>query len=64
MDGDQFIARLRASPAAGVPVVAFAATRESEAWAREFGAVGFIAKPVELDTLLATMRRATGAAAP
>ena len=59
MNGDQFIARFRSHRHAEVPVLAFAAAREIETWSKEIGAVGFIAKPFQLEDLLAAVQRAT-----
>jgi DNA-binding response OmpR family regulator len=40
-----------------VPIVVMTAARDARAWAAEIGAVGFLAKPFELDELLAAVAR-------
>jgi len=59
MDGVERIQRLRADPkTADLPVLAITAdaTAQAENRAREAGAVDFVAKPVDLPTLLERLR--------
>jgi len=59
MDGVELIQKLRAAPeTTDVPVVAITAdaTEQAEQRAREAGAVDFLAKPIDLPTLLDRLR--------
>jgi two-component system chemotaxis response regulator CheY len=59
MDGYEFSRRLRQSALGGsIPIIVLSADRNVGARAREIGAVGHLAKPFELNDLLAIVRRA------
>jgi phosphoserine phosphatase RsbU/P len=57
MDGEQFLQTLRASARASIPVVIVSGHTAATAKARELRADGCLAKPLELDDLLATVER-------
>jgi CheY-like chemotaxis protein len=58
MDGWEFRARQRRDPAvAGVPVIVVTADLDAERSSTDFGAVDWIAKPFEMDHLLAVVQR-------
>jgi CheY-like chemotaxis protein len=57
MDGEQFLQMLRASARASIPVVIVSGHTAATAKARELRADGCLAKPLELDDLLATVER-------
>jgi DNA-binding response OmpR family regulator len=46
------------------PVVVMTATHVHSSWLREFGVAGYLPKPFAMETLLATIERATGAKQP
>jgi DNA-binding response OmpR family regulator len=54
MDGWEFAGRLR-KDVGDVPVVVMTAAHDAAAWAAEVGASGYLAKPFELDELIATV---------
>ncbi|MCI0570495.1 MAG: response regulator [Myxococcaceae bacterium] len=57
MDGWEFAQRMRDVPEAiGVPIIVLSADRNVGPKAREIGAVGHLAKPFELNDLLALVR--------
>ena len=59
MDGWEFSQKMRERPAArGIPVIVLSADRNVGTKAREIGAVGYLAKPFELDDLLQMVRSA------
>jgi CheY-like chemotaxis protein len=55
MDGWEFARALRAHPAR-IPVVVMTAGRDPDQWAREIGAVDFLAKPFDIDELVSKVR--------
>jgi CheY-like chemotaxis protein len=57
MDGEEFIRTLRASPRANIPVVIMSGHKASDEKAEGLGANACLTKPVELEELLATVRR-------
>ena len=57
MDGWAFAAAYRERPGPHAPIVVMTAARDSRSRAAEIGADGFIAKPFDLDALLALVRR-------
>lgn len=56
LDGWGFAAALRAKSIA-VPIVVMTAARDARVWADEISAAGYLAKPFELEDLLATVSR-------
>lgn len=63
MDGRAFRARQLEDPKlSAIPIVVFTAHAASHEVADELGAVGLLKKPVRLETLLAAVERAIGAA--
>lgn len=57
MDGWAFAAAYREQPAPHAPVVVMTAARDSKSRAAEIGADDYLAKPFDLDDLLAVVRR-------
>ena len=62
MDGLEFLAQVRATPASAVPVVMLTTERQAELVrrAKELGARGWITKPFTPDALVATARKLLG----
>ena len=58
MDGASFVRAYRALPNSAAPIVVFSALPNAEQYAARFGAVGSIAKPFNLDDLLAVVSQA------
>jgi two-component system, chemotaxis family, chemotaxis protein CheY len=61
MDGEQFLHTLRASRRAGIPVVVMSGHSAASAVARGLEANACLTKPFELEDLLETVARLTGA---
>jgi two-component system, chemotaxis family, chemotaxis protein CheY len=61
MDGEQFLHTLRASARASIPVVIMSGHSAASAVARELEASACLRKPFELEDLLETVARFTGA---
>jgi PAS domain S-box-containing protein len=59
MDGTAFAAAYR-QRAKAAPIVALCAARDAAEWAASIGAVGYVAKPFDVEELLATVARHTG----
>jgi len=59
MDGEQFLHTLRTSPRASIPVVVMSGHSAAAAVARKLEADACLTKPIELEDLLATVRRFT-----
>jgi CheY-like chemotaxis protein len=57
MDGEQFLRTLRASSRGSIPVVIMSGHSAASARARELEANGCLTKPIEIDDLLAAVRR-------
>jgi len=57
MDGEEFLRHLRASAHAAIPVVVMSGHGAAHRKAGELSANGCLAKPIDLDELLATVRR-------
>jgi K+-sensing histidine kinase KdpD len=64
MDGTAFANAYRAAVSNPAPIIAFCAARDAEAWAQSIGAVGHVAKPFDVDTLVATVSAELTAVAP
>jgi len=62
MDGSEFARNL--APGRRPPIIVLSADRNVSLKAMEIGALGWLAKPFELDELLAAVRRALPAATP
>jgi len=62
MDGSEFARNL--APGRRPPIIVLSADRNVSVKAMEIGALGWLAKPFELDELLAAVRRALPAATP
>jgi CheY-like chemotaxis protein len=60
MDGWEFSRAYRASPEPHAPIVVVTAARDVEDRARQIEADGYLAKPFDLDDLLAIVKRFTG----
>ncbi len=60
MDGAEFAAAYRAGPGPHAPIVVLSASRAAVEAAGQVGAVGFLAKPFDLDRLLSVVAKATG----
>jgi two-component system chemotaxis response regulator CheY len=58
MDGWEFARRYREQPGWHAPIIAFVAALRAEEEQAEIGAVGLLAKPFDLDDLLAVVDRA------
>jgi DNA-binding response OmpR family regulator len=54
LDGWGFARRLR-ERGSGPPIVVMTAAQDARRWAQEIGAAGYVAKPFEVDDLLATV---------
>jgi DNA-binding response OmpR family regulator len=54
LDGWGFARRLR-ERGSGPPIVVMTAVQDARRWAQEIGAAGYVAKPFEVDDLLATV---------
>jgi DNA-binding response OmpR family regulator len=63
-DGESFVRAYRALPSAAAPIVVFSALPNAEDYAARIGAAGSIAKPFNLDDLLAAVSRALPLRAP
>jgi len=64
MNGWEFLRASREEGAcAAVPIVVMSAARDASAVAAEFGAQGFLAKPFELDAVLAVIGKVVPAPA-
>lgn len=63
MDGKEFTRRFRLTHDHEAPIVVVTAAADARKSADEIGANGFIGKPFDLDMLLATVARETGARA-
>ena len=59
MDGWEFARRYRLGPGPHAPIIAFLAALNAEAEAADLEAVGILAKPFDLEDLLAMVRRQT-----
>lgn len=59
LDGWGFARRLR-EKGLSIPIVIVTATHNTEVWAKEIGAVGYLAKPFDLDDLLKVVERHCG----
>jgi CheY-like chemotaxis protein len=57
MDGEQFIRTLRESPMLDIPVVVISGHSAAREKARQLGANDCLTKPIDLDELLALVRR-------
>lgn len=57
MDGEQFMRTLRNSPMADIPVVIMSGHSAGHDRAKELQADSWLTKPIDLDDLLATVRR-------
>ena len=57
VDGWEFARRFRERPGRLPPVVVMTAARDADAWADEIGADGTLAKPFDIDDLLAIVER-------
>jgi CheY-like chemotaxis protein len=61
-DGWHFLAERKAVPAAAsIPIIIMTGIGAGDDWARSLGACGLIRKPVEVESLLAEIRRCLGA---
>jgi two-component system chemotaxis response regulator CheY len=58
MDGEDFVRACRAMPNPTAPIVVFSAMRNIKDHAARLGAVGWIAKPFDLDDVISTVSRA------
>jgi len=63
MDGKEFTRRFRLTHDHEAPIVVVTAAADARKSADEIGANGFLGKPFDLDVLLATVARETGARA-
>jgi CheY-like chemotaxis protein len=63
MDGWEFARRYRSQPAPHAPIVIVTAALDVAKDAKEIGADGFLAKPFQLDDLVALVERHAGPAA-
>ena len=54
LEGGDLARRLRGR-GSGPPIVVMPAAQDARRWAQEIGAAGFVAKPFEVDDLLATV---------
>lgn len=64
MDGWEFVRCYRAQPGPHAPIIAFVAALHAEEERDEIGATGLLAKPFDLEDLLAAVDSAKYAAAP
>lgn len=60
LDGWGFARQMRARGHA-VPIVVMTAAQDTRRWAEEVGAIGYVAKPFDLNDLLSAVERAYGA---
>ena len=57
MDGKTFAATYRTRPTPQAPILLLTAANEAAQWCRDIGVAGYLAKPFDLDALLALIRR-------
>jgi CheY-like chemotaxis protein len=58
MDGWEFARRYRAASRDPAPIICMTAARDAAQWAAEIGADAHVAKPFDVDTLLAAVQNA------
>ena len=63
MDGPDFARAYASFPRPRAPIVVLSAAEDASAWARRIGAVGHLAKPFDLNDLLALVARYVGSPA-